>query len=183
MVFIEIWVTANLFSSPELLVFLPISAVLWSVFWYLLFPVFIIDYFSRAPTISILVTFILHNFSAFLQDPGIYLFTFWLAGKVLQADKLFSRSGLLDGIGWFVFISKSWRIFYVLLSRTDSDLCIYHLLLWSNSSCIISSGSLFLPSYANFCTLFVLVCCIHLCGWLIHLTSHNISYSTLSYLF
>ena len=43
-----------------------------------------------------------------------------------------TRSCLLVGIRWFFSISKSQRIFCVSFSRTDSALCIYYLLVWSN---------------------------------------------------
>ena len=36
----------------------------------------------------------------------------------------------LVGIEWFVCVSKSQRILCVLFSRTDSSLCIYHLVVW-----------------------------------------------------
>ena len=42
------------------------------------------------------------------------------------------RSGRLAEIWWSVCISKSQRHLYVPFSWTDSGLCIYHLLVWSN---------------------------------------------------
>ena len=43
-----------------------------------------------------------------------------------------TRSGCLAEIRWSVCISKSQRTLYVSFSRTDSGLCIYHLIVWSN---------------------------------------------------
>ena len=42
------------------------------------------------------------------------------------------RSGLLAEIRWSVCMSKSNRNLCVLFSRTGAELCIYHLLAWSN---------------------------------------------------
>ena len=58
-------------------------------------------------------------------------------GKVqLTVSSLFLllniRSGLLAGIMWSVWISKSQRILNVSFSRTDSSLCVYHLVDWLN---------------------------------------------------
>ena len=43
-----------------------------------------------------------------------------------------TRSGYLDEIRWSIPISKSLRILCVSFSRTDYDLSVYHLVLWSN---------------------------------------------------
>ena len=41
-----------------------------------------------------------------------------------------TRSGLLAWLRWCVCISKSHRILWVFITRTDSGLCIYHLVEW-----------------------------------------------------
>ena len=41
---------------------------------------------------------------------------------------IFTRSDLLDQIGWSIRISKSLKVSF---SKMDSRLCIYHLVLWS----------------------------------------------------
>ena len=66
-------------------------------------------------------------------------FILWSAGTAFCnfASSLFFlliiiRSGLLAGIRWSVYMSKSHRGLCVSFSRTDAKLCIYHLLVWSN---------------------------------------------------
>ena len=48
---------------------------------------------------------------------------------------------LLVGIRWSICISKPQRILCVSFSRTDSSLCVYHLVVWSNfnSQCLTFS--------------------------------------------
>ena len=43
-----------------------------------------------------------------------------------------TRCGRLAEIRWPVGVSKSQRSLYILFSRTDSGLCIYHLFVWAN---------------------------------------------------
>ena len=50
-----------------------------------------------------------------------------------------TRSGRLAGIGWSVCISKSQRISCVWFSRTNSGLCIYHVVVWSNFNLLYNS--------------------------------------------
>ena len=45
-------------------------------------------------------------------------------------------SGLLVGIKGSLCISKSLRILWISFSWTDSGLCIYHLVPWSNCNCL-----------------------------------------------
>ena len=45
-----------------------------------------------------------------------------------------TRAGLVVGIRWSVYISKSQRSLYISFVRTDSGLGIYHLAVWSNSN-------------------------------------------------
>ena len=62
-----------------------------------------------------------------------------------------------------VFVSRNCREFYVLFSRMDSALYIYHLVLWLISdSCTILSGLPFHPSCFYSYTLFALFCYIRI---------------------
>ena len=70
-----------------------------------------------------------------------------------------SRSGLQNGFGWFICISKSQKIVYISFSKMDSGLCIYH--------SMVQFESLTSFPVDHFCrtlsyTVFVLVSCVHL---------------------
>ena len=78
------------------------------------------------------------------QSPWFNQFSFFLLTIM--------RSGLLAGIRWSIWISKSQRILCVSFSSTDYGLCIYYLVVWSNSICTIPSGWLFPLSYVLSCT-------------------------------
>ena len=105
---------------------------------------------STPATIDMVVTFMFYNvFSSLARSKYLSLFLFsliftqWSAGWQSSQFSRFSfflliitRSGLLVGIRWSVCISKSKRILCILFTRTDgwtdSDLCMYYLLVWSN---------------------------------------------------
>ena len=57
-----------------------------------------------------------------------------------------TRSGRLVEIRWSICISKSQRILGVSSSRTDSGLCIYYLLIWSNLNFLHNSQWIAFPS-------------------------------------
>ena len=108
---------------------------------------------SRAPiTVVITVTFMFHTFFS-SQAKFTYLslfslsfsFTLWSAGTAKSTIRqvlffffffffLFTitRSGRLAKIKWSDRISKSQRILCISFSRTDSGLCIYHLIIRLN---------------------------------------------------
>ena len=52
-----------------------------------------------------------------------------------------SRFSLLVGGRWSVFTLKCWKILWISFSTTDSALCIYHLVVWSNVIFLHSSLS------------------------------------------
>ena len=58
----------------------------------------------------------------------------------------FLITGLLAGIRWSVYISKAQRILCVSFSRTDSDFCIYHLVVWSNTNFLHNSQWITFPT-------------------------------------
>ena len=87
-----------------------------------------------------------HNFADFL-------FFFFLLLIII-------RSGLLAEIKWSVCISKSHRSLRVSFSRTGVELCIYHLLAWSNLSFLHISQWITLPTQSclalySFCANFL----------------------------
>ena len=103
----------------------------------------------KAPiTIGTIVTFMFHSF--FFQFSSkikvlILLFTFFQFYSVVSRDSkvdnfasslffllIIIRSGLLAEIRGFGCMSKSHRSLCVSFSRTGAELCIYHLLVWSN---------------------------------------------------
>ena len=100
---------------------------------------------SALITIGITVTFMFHSFFQFSSKVLVLIsfFVFLLFypvvsqnGKVHYSAGCFflltiTRSGLLAEIRWSVCISKSQRILCVSFSRMDSELCIYHLFVWS----------------------------------------------------
>ena len=97
-------------------------------------------------TIGIIVIFMFHSFFNSLARSRYLSFFFhsfsfilWLAGTakstllhILFFLLIIIRSGLLAEIRWSVCMSKSHRSLCVSFSRTDAELCIYHLLEWSN---------------------------------------------------
>ena len=110
-----------------------------------------LDIVPSAPfTIVILVTFMLYSlFSSLARFKCLSLFSFsliftsWSTGTVKSTIRqilifflsfflTITTSGLLIGNGKSIYIEKSYRILCVYLSRTDSKLCIYHLVEWSN---------------------------------------------------
>ena len=102
----------------------------------------------KAPiTISIIVTCMFHSFFRFPTKVEVFIliFTFFQFYSVVSLDSqvdnfadfsflffffllIIIRSGLLAEIRWSVCISKSHRSLCVSFSRTDVELCIYHLL-------------------------------------------------------
>ena len=99
-------------------------------------------------TIGITVTFMFHRFFQFPTKVQvlILLFTFFQLYFVVSrnskvynsANSLFllfliiNRYDRLAEIRWSVYIFKSQRSLCVSSSTMDSELCIYHLFLWSN---------------------------------------------------
>ena len=100
------------------------------------------------------------TFLVLLQDLSICLpFRFlWssLRGPLEQQDLYYSKfspffliftmSGLLVGIKWYVFISKSRRILCVSFSKSDSGWCIYHLVIRSNFNFLHNSQWIAFPT-------------------------------------
>ena len=96
-------------------------------------------------TIGITVTFMFNSFFVLWQGVStcvsfylLWLFLCGLLGRqiIIQQVLIFliisSRCGLLDEIRRSVCIWKSQRILWVSFFRKDSDLCIHHLVVWSN---------------------------------------------------
>ena len=116
----------------------------------------------RAPiTIGITVTFIFHSFFHFpLQGlatyPSFCPLSILLCGLLGQQSPQFSkfsfflliitRSGHLAKIRWSICISKSQRILCTSFSRTDSELGIYHLFVWSKFNILHSSQWITFPT-------------------------------------
>ena len=115
----------------------------------------------RAPIIiGIIVTFMFHSFFNY-QARSKYLsffshsfnFTRWSARtanssilQVLSFLLIIIRSGRLVEIRWSVCVSKSQRSLCFSFSGTDSGLCIYHLLGWSNFSFLHNSQWITFPT-------------------------------------
>ena len=88
-----------------------------------------------------------------------------------------TRSGHLAEIRWSICMSRSPRILYVSFSRTDSGLCIYHLLAWSNFNLLHNSQCITFPTQS--CLVLYSLCAnlMHsLIMWLIvsSLSPHNL---------
>ena len=131
--------TASVLWSPGLFsVFKLISAMLllgWPrLFFRFLIPtIFFSKYFGVvSTTIDITITLVYFFFPvlwkvfayffAFCYRQITTKFTWWL----VLFQLIDTMSGLLDGIKWFVCISKFQRILCTSFSMTDSCLCIYH---------------------------------------------------------
>ena len=86
-------------------------------------------------TILIIVTFMFHSFFCSLARSK-YFFMFSLSfiltpwSIVGKFSFLCSNFVLLTGIRWLISISKSQRVLWILFSRMDSNLCMYHLIVW-----------------------------------------------------
>ena len=177
--FTGVWVTASLLKSPGLFsVFWLFSIIVWLVSTRPLIskssspfnnPLVTVP---KAPiTIGIKVSFMFH---CFFQIPSkvqvlILLFTFLQFYSVVSQDSkihnfassLFLlliniRSGLLAEIRGSVCMSKSHRSLWVLFSRKDAWLCIYHLFVWSNLSFLHISLWITLPTMS--CRVLYLFC-------------------------
>ena len=98
----------------------------------------------RAPiTIGIIVTFMFHSFSNSLARSRYlslfshsFNFTLWSTGTpkstIRQIPFFYVRRGCLAEIKLSICISKSQNNLCISFSMTDSELCIYHLFIWSN---------------------------------------------------
>ena len=73
---------------------------------------------------------------------GTVKYTRW---QVFCFSLIINQSCILAGIQWPVCISKSQIILCVLFSRTDSDLYIYHLVVWSNCNVVHNSQWIIFP--------------------------------------
>ena len=110
-------------------------------------------------TIITIVTFMFHSFFNSLARSR-YLFFFshsfsfilWSAETVKSTILHFFfflitiRSGLLAEIRWFVCMSKSHRSLCVSFSMRGAELCIYHLMVWSNLNFLHISQWITLPT-------------------------------------
>ena len=59
---------------------------------------------------------------------------------------IIARFGLLAGIWWSVFISKSQRILWISFFRMDPSLYMYHFVVWSNFSVLHNSQWITFPT-------------------------------------
>ena len=113
--------------------------------------------------------------------PSFRFLWFLLCGPAGRQSHFFllaiTRSGLLAGIKWSVCISKFQRTLCVSFSRTDSGLCIYHLVLWWNFNFLHNSQWTTFPTQS---CLFLYSFCVKLLHsifmWLIvsSLPPHNL---------
>ena len=107
----------------------------------------------RAPiTIGINITFMFHSFFSSFFSLSCNL-TLWSAKtakstilQVLFFLLIIIMSGHLAEIKWSICMSKSLRCLCVSFSRTDVELCIYHLFIWSNLNFLHNSQWISLPS-------------------------------------
>ena len=111
-------------------------------------------------TIGIIVTFMFHSFFQFSSKVKVLisLFTFFQFYSVVCRDSkvdnfanflfllIIIRSSLLAEMMGSVYISKSQRRLCVSFSKTGAELCIYHLLAWSNLNFLHISQWIILPT-------------------------------------
>ena len=107
---------------------------------------------SAPITIGITVTFMFHSFfcsqarsrySSFFSLS--FSFTLWSA-KMAKSTIQLVHFFLLTVTSWSVCISKSQRILCISFSNTDSELCIYHLFIWSNLNFLHNSQWITMPT-------------------------------------
>ena len=142
----------------------------------------------RAPiTIGITVTFMFHSFSnslARLKYLSFFWFSFnhtlWSAetgeSTIRQVHfflLIITRSGGLAEIWWSVFVSKSQRSLCISFTRTDSDLCTYHLFVWLNSNFLHNSQWITLPTQSYLVLYFFCASLLH--SFIMWLTVSSIS--------
>ena len=148
-----VWVTASLLKSPGLSILADLNkAIVWTV------SIHPVIYKSFSPctnplltvpraliTNGIIVTFMFLSFfnalarsrylSLFSLSFNFILLSAWTAkSTILQVFfflMIIIRLGCHAKIRWSVRISKSQRSLWVSFSRTDFELCIYHLFVWS----------------------------------------------------
>ena len=84
-----------------------------------------------------------HSFSFILWSAGTAKTTIL---QVLIFLLIIIKSCLLAGIRWSVYMLKSHRSLCVSFSRTGAELCIYHLLVWSNLNFLHVSQWITLPT-------------------------------------
>ena len=97
---------------------------------------------------GISVTFIFRSFLSFsARSKVLSLLSFSLI-FTQQAHflKIITKSDFLVGIKWSVCISESQRSLNVSFSRTDSGLCIYHLVVWPNFNFLHNSQWIIFPT-------------------------------------
>ena len=145
------------------------SSILFPSPWEL-FQVHQLQLVSLSPSCSTAFLVLWHGPKIWLLFPPtlFFVFTLWFAGTANSTRWLVHffllieiRFGLRIGTQWCVCISKLQRILCVSFSRTDSGLCIYHLVVWSHFNLLHNSQWITFPTQ-SFCTSFVLVCNIHL---------------------
>ena len=118
---------------------------------------------SAPITIGITITFMLHSFYSSLAKLR-YLSLFSLSFSFTLFSKFFFLKLSLGLIIWpklnHSFVSKSQRILCISFSSMDSEVCIYHLFVWSNFNLL--HNSLWITFSTQSYTLFELIYCIHL---------------------
>ena len=106
------------------------------------------------------LSFFSHSFSFILWSGGTAKLTIL---EVLFFLWIIIRSGLLAGMRWSVYMSKSHRSLCVSFTRKGAGLCMYHLFVRSNLNFLHNFQWItFRPSRVSSYTLSVLICCIHL---------------------
>ena len=150
-------ILANLNNAVIFIVLIPlISTSSLSLFSKLL------ETIASAPTtIVITVIFMFHCLFSYQARTQVFVYFFAFCvclhcvvrwnSKIQKMTSFFFaliniQSGLLAGIRWFVCTSKSQRILCVSFSRTDSILCICHLIVWWNNNLLHNSLWIIFPT-------------------------------------
>ena len=139
-------------------------------------------------TIGIILTSMFYSFFQFPSkvEVLILLFTFFKFFSVVSRDSkvdyfansfffllIIIKSGLLAGIRWSVFMSKSHRSLCMSFSWTGAGLCIYHFLVWSNLHFLHISQWITLPTQSC-------LALYSLCANLVHSLIMSLMVSSLS---
>ena len=107
-----------------------------------------LSFFQFPSKVEILI--LIFTFFQFYSVVSRYSKVDYFTSSLLFFLLIIIESGLLAGIGWSFCMLKPHRSSCVFFSRTGAGLCIYHLLVWSNSHFLHISMWITLPTQSCF---------------------------------
>ena len=148
---------------------------------------------SAPVTTGITVTLMFHSYlSSLIRSKSLFFFSFslifysvvWWDGKLHDTSFFFlsiiTKSDFLAVLRWSVCIPKHQRIACISFFRTDSSLCIYHLVVWSNF--IFWHHSQWITFNTQLCIVFYFFCTSLLHSLIMWLTVSSLSQHNVHFL-